>query len=65
MRSLGHKPTDDELRAMVAEHDKNDNGTIEFEEFITMMSKKVKDLDDQKELTELFQVDSNHSEDSR
>jgi Ca2+-binding EF-hand superfamily protein len=32
------------------------NGTIEFEEFLQMMSRKMKDTDSEQELREAFQV---------
>lgn len=39
MRSLGHNPTEDELQEMINEVDINRNGTLEFSEFISMMSR--------------------------
>ncbi|KAH7716680.1 calmodulin [Aphelenchoides avenae] len=56
MRSLGHEPTDQELLDMVHEIDEDGNGTIELEEFVKMMSKKVKVDENEKELREAFQV---------
>ncbi|KAE8745355.1 hypothetical protein FOCC_FOCC007904 [Frankliniella occidentalis] len=44
MRSLGQRPTETELRDMVNEVDQDGNGTIEFNEFLQMMSKKMKEL---------------------
>ena len=41
MRSLGQNPTEAELQDMINEVDVDGNGTIEFDEFIVMMSKKV------------------------
>jgi calmodulin len=56
MRSLGHEPTEEELRDMVNEIDIDGNGTIELEEFVKMMSKKVQTDENEKELREAFQV---------
>jgi len=41
MCSLGQKPTDAELVDMINEVDANGNGTIEFPEFLTMMTRKI------------------------
>lgn len=43
-----------ELRDMVNEVDQDGNGTIEFNEFLQMMSKKMKGADGEKELREAF-----------
>uniref|UniRef100_A0A4D5R9R9 Calglandulin n=1 Tax=Scolopendra viridis TaxID=118503 RepID=A0A4D5R9R9_SCOVI len=56
MRSLGQRPTENELRDMVNEVDVDGNGTIEFNEFLQMMSKKMKDSDSEEELREAFRV---------
>ncbi|XP_068081958.1 calmodulin isoform X2 [Anabrus simplex] len=56
MRSLGQRPTETELRDMVNEVDVDGNGTIEFNEFLQMMSKKMKGADGEDELREAFRV---------
>lgn len=43
-----------ELRDMVNEVDQDGNGTIEFNEFLQMMSKKMKSADGEDELREAF-----------
>lgn len=43
-----------ELRDMVNEVDQDGNGTIEFNEFLQMMSKKMKGADGEAELREAF-----------
>lgn len=45
---------ENELRDMVNEVDQDGNGTIEFNEFLQMMSKKMKDADGEEELKEAF-----------
>uniref|UniRef100_A0A1B6FJB2 EF-hand domain-containing protein n=2 Tax=Cuerna arida TaxID=1464854 RepID=A0A1B6FJB2_9HEMI len=54
MRSLGQTLSEGELQNMVNEVDQDGNGTIEFNEFLQMMSKKMKDGED--ELKEAFKV---------
>jgi len=42
MRSLGQNPTEAELQDMINEVDADGNGTIDFPEFLCLMSKKMK-----------------------
>merc|ERR1712064_161539 len=56
MRSLGQNPKDEELNDMINEIDEDGNGTVDFEEFLVMMSKKLKDTDSEEELREAFKV---------
>nr|XP_022331536.1 neo-calmodulin-like [Crassostrea virginica] len=63
LRSLGQNPTEAELQDMITEVDANGNGTIEYPEFLTMMSKKMKDSDtneaEMREAFRLFDKDEN------
>ncbi|XP_064653185.1 calmodulin-like isoform X2 [Lineus longissimus] len=56
MRSLGQSPTEEELKDMVNEVDKDGNGTIEFNEFIHMMKKKHQNCDKEEEIREAFNL---------
>ena len=56
MRSLGQNPTEQELQDLIAEHDVDGNGFIDFAEFLTLMSKISKDIDAEEELVEAFKV---------
>lgn len=56
MKSLGQKPTDNELKDMINEVDIDGNETIDFQEFLTMMANKIKDGDQEEELREAFRV---------
>ncbi|KAJ3061541.1 hypothetical protein HDU98_002563, partial [Podochytrium sp. JEL0797] len=56
MRSLGQAPTDEELKDLIQEVDFNGNGTIEFNEFLQMMSRKLKESDSEEELRSAFKV---------
>ncbi|ELT88073.1 hypothetical protein CAPTEDRAFT_162839 [Capitella teleta] len=56
MRSLGQNPSEDELQDMVNEVDIDGNGEIDFEEFLQMMAKKMKESDSEEEIIEAFKV---------
>ncbi|KAJ3342980.1 hypothetical protein HDU83_005857 [Entophlyctis luteolus] len=54
MRHLKLQPTEDELRDLLAEVDEDKNGTIEFDEFIHLMARKMRDNDTEEELKSAF-----------
>ncbi|CAD7704874.1 unnamed protein product, partial [Ostreobium quekettii] len=56
MRKLGQKPTQADLQDMISEVDTDKNGTIEFNEFLVLMAKKMKHADPEEELREAFRV---------
>ncbi|KAB5524263.1 hypothetical protein DKX38_022012 [Salix brachista] len=56
MRSLGQNPTEAELQDMINEVDADQNGTIDFPEFLNLMARKMKDTDSEEELKEAFKV---------
>ncbi|EPQ03106.1 Calmodulin [Myotis brandtii] len=59
MRSLGQNPTEAELQDMINEVDADGNGTIDFPEFLTMMARKMKDTDRDREAFRVFDKDGN------
>ena len=50
MRAMGQNPTEDEMLSLVMEIDINNDGTIDFEEFVAMMKKKAHEVDDEADL---------------
>merc|ERR1719364_87925 len=56
MRSLGRKPTKEELKSMIAECDDDGSGQIEFPEFLSLMASKLQDTDSVEEMRETFAV---------
>jgi len=56
MKSLGQNPTERDLHEMIREVDTNRNGKIDFSEFLSMMSKKMKNMDSDDTLKDAFRV---------
>ncbi|CEP17845.1 hypothetical protein [Parasitella parasitica] len=56
MRSLNRNPTEEELRDMINEVDSNNNGTIDFDEFLSIMSRMENNKDIENDLIEAFKV---------
>ena len=42
MMSLGQAPSEAELRELINEYDSDGNGTLDFNEFLELMAKKLK-----------------------
>ena len=59
MRSLGQNPTEAECQDMINEVDDSGDGKIDFDEFLVMMSRKVKDLDTDDEIRAAFETFDN------
>ncbi|KAL4238659.1 hypothetical protein ACF0H5_003366 [Mactra antiquata] len=56
MRSLGQDPSEDELLDIINEIDEDGNGLIEFDEFVTLMSKQFAQEGSEKDIMEAFKV---------
>lgn len=56
MRSLGQTPSESEVADMINEIDMDNDGTVDFPEFLTMMARKMKDTDSEEEVREAFRV---------
>ncbi len=49
-RALGFEPKKEEVKKMIADIDKDGSGTIDFEEFLTMMTAKMGERDSKEEI---------------
>ena len=56
MRSLRMNPTEQELQDLIGEIDQNNNGQIDFNEFLLVMAKKAKDTDILERSLDAFRV---------
>jgi calmodulin len=56
MRALGQHPTEQSLRQMIGEVDADGSGTIDFAEFLMIMSRKNKAQESKSEVLEAFKV---------
>ena len=56
MRSLGQTPSESEVADMINEIDMDNDGSVDFPEFLTMMARKMKDTDTEEEVREAFRV---------
>ncbi|OMJ75308.1 hypothetical protein SteCoe_25583 [Stentor coeruleus] len=54
IRSLGLNPTEGEIQEIIKKVDVDDNGTIDFSEFLNIMSRMIDDKDIEQELLEAF-----------
>jgi len=56
MRSLGQNPAESELQAIINEVDVNENGKIDYPEFLTLMARQLNDKDTEEDVNEAFKV---------
>ena len=56
MRSLGQNPSDAELQELINDANADGNITITFSQFLTMMARKIKDVDSEEGIKEAFSV---------
>jgi centrin-1 len=54
MRALGFQVKKADVRKMIADIDKDDSGTIDFQEFIDMMTGKMSERDSKEEIAKVF-----------
>ncbi|KAH0615965.1 hypothetical protein JD844_026647 [Phrynosoma platyrhinos] len=56
MRALGFEPKKEEIRKMIADLGKEGCSVIEFEDFLTMMTQKMSEKDNQEEILKAFRL---------
>jgi calmodulin len=56
MRAIGQSPNHSELQDMIREVDADGNDTIDFTEFLALMSRQMRQSDIEEELRETFRV---------
>jgi centrin-1 len=56
MRALGFEPKKEEVKKMIADIDKDGDGTIDFNEFLDMMTAKMGERDSREEILKAFRL---------
>lgn len=56
LRALGFEPKKDEIKKMVAEVDKENKGTIDFNDFLMLMTMKMTEKDSKEEILKAFRL---------
>merc|ERR1712103_14105 len=56
MRALGFEVKNEELKKMVSDIDNDGNGTIEFTEFLSMMTGKMGEKDTREDIEKVFKL---------
>lgn len=56
LKKLGLNPTEEELQDIIQDIDKDNDGTIDYSEFLRLMANKLKDAQTEEELLEAFKV---------
>jgi Ca2+-binding EF-hand superfamily protein len=55
-RALGFEPKKEDIKKMIADIDKDGSGTIDFEEFLAMMTAKMGERDSKEEILKAFKL---------
>ena len=53
---MGLRPSDANVQRMIAEVDADNNGVVDFAEFVTLMARKMNSADKENEIREAFNV---------
>ena len=55
-RALGFEPKKEEIKKMISDIDKDGSGTIDFDEFLQMMTSKMGERDSKEEIMKAFKL---------
>ncbi len=53
---MGFEPKKEEIKKLIADADKDGNGTIDFDDFLTMMTSKMGERDSREEIIKAFKL---------
>lgn len=56
MRALGFEPKKEEIKKMIADIDKEGSGTIDFDDFLSIMTLKMSEKDSKEEILKAFRL---------
>lgn len=56
MNSLGYSPSEDDISSVISKVDKDGNGSVDFDEFLTMMQRRRSTGESDTELHQVFQI---------
>jgi Ca2+-binding EF-hand superfamily protein len=56
MRALGFEPSKEEIQKLITQIDKDGSGTVNFAEFLTMMTTKMGERDSREEMIKAFKL---------
>ncbi|KAI9096628.1 the SdcenSKMLCK complex [Phlyctochytrium arcticum] len=59
MKALGFEPSNEEIKRMLKEMDDNDSGTIDFEEFLGLMERRLAEKYAKEEMKRIFELFAN------
>lgn len=55
-RALGFEPKKEEIKKLIADADKDGNGTIDFDDFLSLMTSKMGERDSREEIIKAFKL---------
>ena len=56
MRALGFEPRKEEIKKMIGDVDKDNSGTLSFDNFLNLMARKISEKDSKEEILKAFKL---------